>query len=545
MKWLHTVLTFAAWTSVIFLFGNRASYAQSEPSLQVRFDDNGLSSLRFGGTEMLHPGPMDLPRLDLRHGYPPDRVLAPTGTPQASFDSAAYRLSQAYSWGTLSCTYRAEGNRLLLDLEVINTTSKDSIFGFTAVPLQLQLSGAVKTKGWAHDWPSPSVLNDAPQILNVSWPDGVMAICNEQVDCPLWLNLERVEHSDRYKVVVRLDGPPRGQGIGGGDSRQYHLSIRFGSVGASSLELAQDINQRFAERYPSELKWDDRRPIGCCFCSSQDFRSPTNPSGWLHDTKVDMTTEAGRADWKRRMLAQGDKSVAVAKEMGCQGVIVWDIEGQRNTQPISYIGDPRLMPTLSPEMDAIADVLFKKYTDAGLRCGVTLRPTHVVRTSGGKEAWEHVDVEDIVAELAGKLDYASKRWGCTLFYVDSTVRCDLNADGLFELHTLPAEIFQSLHRQFPDVLLIPEESSTRHHAYTAPYHEIMPPHNYTITPPEVRAVYPNAFSVIRVADTPVIQSDFDAIVAAVRSGDIIMFRTWLDDPDNVPVKRILERVGRQ
>jgi hypothetical protein len=73
----------------------------------------------------------------------------------------------------------------------------------------------------------------------------------------------------------------------------------------------------------------------------------------------------------------------------------------------------------------------------------------------------------------------------------------------------------------------------------------MPPHNYTITPPEVRAVYPDAFSVIRVADAPLIQKDFDAIVAAVRSGDIIMFRTWLDDPDNVPVKRILERAGRQ
>jgi hypothetical protein len=195
-------------------------------------------------------------------------------------------------------------------------------------------------------------------------------------------------------------------------------------------------------------------------------------------------------------------------------------------------------------MDAIADTLFKKYTDAGLRCGVTLRPTHVVRTSGGKEAWEHLNVEDIAAELAGKLEYARKRWGCTLFYVDSTVRWDLNADGEFALDTLPAEIFQTLHRQFPDVLLIPEESSTRHHAYTAPYHEIMPPHNYTITPPEIRAVYPHGFSVIRVADTALIQNDFEAVAAAVRSGDIIMFRTWYDDPDNVPVKRILEEAAK-
>ena len=303
-KWLLTVTVAAAMAGGCFPSGSRIALAQSEPSLQVGFDDKGLASLRYGGTETLHRGPMELPRLDLRHDYPPARSLLPAVQPQVSFDAVAHRLDQAYSWGTLSCTYRTEGNRLLLDLEVRNT-SKDSIFGFTAEPLQLQFRGEVKTKGWAHDWPSPSVLNDAPQILDVSWADGAMAICNEQVDRPLWLNLERVEESDRYNLVVRLDGPPRGQGIGGGDSRQFFVSIRFGPQGDSSLQLAQDIYQRFAQRYPSELKWDDRRPIGCCFCSNMDFRSPTNPSGWLHDKSVDMTTEAGRADWKNRMLGAG------------------------------------------------------------------------------------------------------------------------------------------------------------------------------------------------------------------------------------------------
>ena len=124
------------------------------------------------------------------------------------------------------------------------------------------------------------------------------------------------------------------------------------------------------------------------------------------------------------------------------------------------------------------------------------------------------------------------------------MRWDLVADGrVFALHTLPAEFFQSLHRQFPDVLLIPEESSTRHHAYAAPYHEIMPPHNFTGTPDTVRAAYPHAFSVIRVSDAPLIERDADALVAAVRGGDVLMFRTWLDDPDNVPVKQILARAA--
>ena len=287
--------------------------------------------------------------------------------------------------------------------------------------------------------------------------------------------------SDQYNLVIRHDGPPRGQEIAAGDGREYFVSIRFGAKGASSLTLAPDIYKAFAERYPSQLKWDDRRPIGCNFLSSIESRSKTNPTGWLHDKTVDMTTDAGRADWKKRILARADKSVAVAKELNCQGVITWDIEGQRQPHAISYIGDPRLMPVISPEMDPVADEFFKKYTDAGLRCGVTVRPTHVVRTFGAKNEWEHINVDDIVAELAGKIAYANKRWGCTLFYIDSTMRWDIDAEGHFDLHTLPAEYFESLHKQFPDVLLIPEESSTRHYAYCRPYHEVMPPHNFTGT----------------------------------------------------------------
>ncbi len=529
----------AAWAAVVLGVLVRAASGD----VAAGFDDHGLASVRVGDAEVLHAGPMGLLMLDLRHGFPPAATRPAAAPPQASFDAAAHRLTQTYPWGTLACTYRADGDRLLLDVDVHNT-GKDSIFGLTVAPLQLQLPGPVKAHGWADGWPTPSVLTDAPEVLHVAYAGGAIAVCDEDIDRPLLLGLAPVRGTaDRYDVVFRHDGPPRGQEISGGDSRHFPLSIRFGPAGATSLQLAPDVFQRYAKRYPSEVQWADRRPIGCCFMSSMDDRSPTNPSGWLHDKTVNTITPAGLADWRRRMLARADKSAAVAKEMNCQGVITWDIEGQRNAQPISYIGDPRLLPELSPEMDAIADQIFKKYADAGLRCGVTIRPTHVVRTPGGRDGWEHVNAEDIVAELAGKVAYAKRRWGCTLFYVDSTVRWDLGADGQFALHTLPAEFFQSLHRQYPDVLLIPEESSVRHFAYAAPYHEVMPPQGYAGTSAEVHAMYPHAFSVIRVADAAVIEAASDALVAAVRGGDVLMFRTWLDDPDNVPVRQIYARAA--
>ena len=509
--------------------------------LQLEFGENGPSSVRMQGTEILQPGPIDLTKLTLRHGYPPVPITMP-GDAKVSFDAAQRRLVQTYPWGSISCVYRTADDRVLLDLEVRNT-SKESIFAFGARLLQLRLPGKVQTKGWAHGWPTPSNLTDAPQVLNATWDGGVLALCNEQVDQPLWLGLSKASDGDLYDVVCRYDGPPRGSEIGAGDWRQFSISLRFGPAGTDPLTLIPDLNKRYAERFPAELNWSDRRPIGCAFLSTSDTKWKTNPRGWFQDRTVDITTEAGRADFQRRVLQYADTCVRVAKEMDAQGIIVWDIEGQENPHAISYIGDPRLMPVMAPEIEPVADAFFKKFTDAGLRAGVTIRPTHVVSTPGGKNAWQHRDTENIVEELAGKLEYARKRWGCTLFYVDSTVRWDVTADGEFALHTLPAEYMQTLARRFPDVLLIPEQSSTRHYAYSAPYRELM--QGLTATPPEVRAVYPRSFTALRVAELPLIEKNFDALVKGVRGGDVLLYRTWFDDPENEPVKRILREARGQ
>ena len=520
----------------LFCTGSIAMAHTDQAGLKVGFGDGGLSSLQFDGKELLHPGPIELTKLTLRHGYPPVPIAMP-GEPRISFDPVQHRLRQTYPWGTLSCVYRTENDRLLMDLEIRNT-SKDSIFAFSARLLQMQFPSPVKTKGWAHGWPTPSVLTDAPQVVNATWNQGTLALCNEQVDLPLWLNLSANE-GNRYDVVCRYEGPPRGAEISAGDWRQFTLSLRFGPQGADPLALTSDLSKRFAEQFPFELKWKDHRPIGCAFLSTTDTKWKTNPRGWFQDRTIDITTDAGRADFQQRVLKYADTCVRIAKEMDAQGVIVWDIEGQENPHSISYIGDPRLTATLAPEIDPVADAFFKKITDAGLRAGVTIRPTHVVRVPSGKNAWTHRDTENIVEELAGKLEYARKRWGCTLFYVDSTVRWDLTGDGEFTLHTLPADYMQTLARRFPDVLLIPEQSSTRHFAYSAPYHEIM--QGFTATPPEVRAVYPDSFTALRVAELPLIEKNFDALVKAVQGGDILLYRTWFDDPENEPIKRILQK----
>jgi hypothetical protein len=174
----------------------------------------------------------------------------------------------------------------------------------------------------------------------------------------------------------------------------------------------------------------------------------------------------------------------------------------------------------------------------------TIRPSRAVKSAGAKDALEHVQPADPVNEISEKIAYATKRWGCTLFYIDSTVLWVNESDGKLKLKTMPAEFFQILNARFPDGLLMPEESTARHWAYTAPYHEVQ--QGYTGTKADVRACYPDAFSVIRVVDAgmDVIKQKHDALVAGVRSGDILLYRTWFNDEYDAKVKSIYRDAGK-
>jgi hypothetical protein len=62
------------------------------------------------------------------------------------------------------------------------------------------------------------------------------------------------------------------------------------------------------------------------------------------------------------------------------------------------------------------------------------------------------------------------------------------------------------------------------------------------TPLGVRAVYPDAFTVPRVVDAgmDLVRQKHDELVAGVRSGDILLYRTWFNDEYDGEVKRIYQ-----
>jgi hypothetical protein len=227
-----------------------------------------------------------------------------------------------------------------------------------------------------------------------------------------------------------------------------------------------------------------------------------------------------------------DGAIKELQANDAQGVIVWDTEGQEFPHATSYIGDPRSLP---PEMEPLADDFFAKLKGAGLKIGVCVRPQLPMRHPYSNDV-QQLGVRDIFANLNAKIDYAIKRWGCSIFYVDSDVDHDQNGRIIHD-----AQIFKKLCDAHPGVLLIPEHAYPQHHAYTAPYKELRL--GFTGTPDNALRVYPEAFSVIYVADGP-IDEKHSELVKAVKRGDILLFRAWWPDPFNAKMKSIYDEAKK-
>jgi hypothetical protein len=234
------------------------------------------------------------------------------------------------------------------------------------------------------------------------------------------------------------------------------------------------------------------------------------------------------------------------KKMNAQGVITWDIEGAEFPDA-TYVGDPTKMDpsnpsqSMAPEMAEIADQYFKIYRDAGYRVGLTVRPQKVIlqRDSGGHiiHAWQNsdnwyggktdppADLESFWQnELETKIRFARKRWGATLFYIDSN-----GGDG----GPLSFLTMRNLAAEFPDVLLIPEHSTLGYFSACTPYRQLNMVSPDNIMPPVVRRTYIGqdgkspCFSVIN----PTIESmttSWPQLVREIRNGDILFFRAWYD-----------------
>jgi HEAT repeat protein len=293
------------------------------------------------------------------------------------------------------------------------------------------------------------------------------------------------------------------------------------------------------------LKWPDRRPIATAFLCNPACGLKTNPRGWFQGAKdVDVTTEEGLKVFGERLLKYADSCIAQMKSLDAQGIIVWDIEGQEMPHMISYIGDPRVLPKASPEMDRFADAFMRKFRNAGFRTGITIRPTEVYAPDDPKgPRWNQREVKDPVAAMSEKIAVAQKRWGSTIFYLDSNVFGDglLSKEEKAKMRgvpwTMPLAMIEQLGRKHPDCLIIPEWADPLYYTCSAPYSSVNL--GQLGTDDDSRRIWPGAFRVVSIR-MGALEANWEAYLDGVQKGDVLLFESWYAAQEN-EVTRLIYR----
>lgn len=267
---------------------------------------------------------------------------------------------------------------------------------------------------------------------------------------------------------------------------------------------------------PTSIHWPDRRPIGVLFLASNFYSSATNPRGWFNDPSLDVTGPDGLKNFRKALLDYTDRSIAILKRTGAQGAIVWDLEGEEFPHKTTYIGDPRLLGRLAPEMAPVVDEFFGRLRSAGFRVGLTVRPQQLVFDDHGQP--RQTQVFDIKRILLDKIDYARERWGATMFYVDSN-------GGIRR----PDEIWQlrRLAEQRPDILLIPEHTYLPYSAFSAPYVSLRKGDS-TEKSAWTRKLFPESFQAVDISDD---SSNWNKIADISLRGNILLYRAWFWNPE--------------
>lgn len=534
---------------------------RAAPAVTVGFGGGGLSSLRCGGQELLWINPdagangafngsaFWVPRVTLRGPDGKDVSLDGGGPSRVVTDAAGGTITRTFAWGRVRGRFAPSGSRLGLTLTVTDTTQDETIQSIVLQPFWLKFPQ--KPTEYAQEYPLMTASRDEPGVVSATYGSGTIALCNEDFTRPLLLGFPfALDRPTDTEFPLRVSsGPENGPNdllapylvrpIAPGHSDTYTLSLRFGPAGTPPTSLTSDLDRLYAAKYPQTLRWPDRRPLGYLMLSSSvpHRAGGRNPRGWFNnDADIDVTTDAGRAAFAKRLTEYADNSIRVLKAMNAQGMITWDIEGQEYPHATSYVGDPRKVSLLAPEMEPLADAYFARFRRAGLEVGVCIRPQILTKaTDGGASQHDQPDMADVTQTLIAKALYANQRWGCTLFYVDS------NGDPNVPY---PASVFQNvaaaLARRKIAALLMPEHKKTRYYGMTAPYDELRG--GNLGTPDRIRRVYPSAFTVLCTSD-----GDLDGhhaeLVNAVKRGDILLFRAWWDDPQSAKVKAIYAEAG--
>lgn len=523
--------------------------------LRVTYGAQGVQTLSYNGTVLEDIGSSHGDAFHIWHMKMTDLGGKLATCPQCgwgennlgrNWDGTTHTMTYAFVWGSIALQFVQSGDVLAMNVQVTNLPNAGYIFdGATIYPFVLHFRqlpvGFVDPK-----YTQLVYETSGPGVVEADFGTGEVISVNADAAKPLYSGFLPTGSGFAYTPVISgttIEGlasflPHFDRPVLPGQTDSYTVTLRFAASGTPTSGLAQDAYQNWAKTWPSKLNWTDRRAIGTVYLASspQENAGPgttfsNNPRRYFSDSDprdFDVTTAAGLAAFQDKILRQAASNVANMQSLNAQGVVTWDIEGEQYPQSTSYVCSPDQIAKVAPEMESIItkvaspysgmkldDAYFKIMRSAGFRVGVCVRPQHFTLKGDGTAQQVYLPDSAVEAELLGKMKYAHDRWNATLFYVDSSVRID---GGV-----LDADIFQRLQAALPDSLIMPEESTPKHYAYTAPLESFLN-HGETGTDPSVYNYYPRAFSAILVNDVAAsaLAAAKTQLTRSVKSGDLLM-----------------------
>ena len=473
------------------------------------------------------------------------------------WDDATKTWTYTFSWGKISAQYVQNGDNLDLLVTTVNAPNSGITFdGASIFPLALHFP--TLPDGFANPaYPRLAYNTTGPSITVANYGRGEVVAVVPDAGRPLYSGFMPADNNTAYTALVSgtvPDGlatfqPHNERPVAPGQTDRFRVSLRFQPAGAATYPLAADAYADWAKIYPATLHWTDRRAIGTVFLATSPQGNdavaggfPNNPRRYFTDSNpedFDVNSPAGLAAFQKRVLKQAETNVANLKALGAQGAITWDIEGEQYPQETSYVCAPDQIAELAPEMEStlsgapyagmkLDDAYFQIMRNAGFRVGVCIRPQHFTRHPDGTAKQVFLPTPDVAAELIRKIRFAHDRWGATLFYIDSSV------DG--DRGTLPAAIFKQVAAEFPDSLLIPEESTPLYYAYAAPFKSFIYL-NAAGTDPDIFHMYPKAFSAVLINNVAPakLAAAGERLLDAVRQGDVLMGQVDYREPNNATI----------
>ena len=567
---LRVLLRFA----VIFALVGRAVPFHAQ-NLNVNYGAGGVQTLTFAGTPLEDVSANPADAFHIWHMSSTDLQGNPVSSGQygwgesnngRSWNAATLTWTYTFTWGTITTHFAQAGDDLDMTVTETNNVNSGIIFnGASIYPFALHFPAL--PAGFGNFGNQLADNTSGPSVTIADYGTGeVVAVAPDSTKA-LYSGFQPTGAANTYTALISSASPDslatflphNNRPVAPGQSETFTVSLRFAPSGTAPETLAADAYQSWAATYPSALSWPDRRIIGTVYLSSagsgpinQAVGYPNNPRRYFNDSNssdFDVTTAAGLKLFQTRILQQAVMNVQNLQQLGAQGAITWDIEGEQYPQDTSYVCSPDQLAQVAPEMESIVidssspyagmpliDAYFKIMTSAGFRTGVCIRPQQFTLNSDGTAAQVFLSNAQVAAQLIRKMQYAHSRWGTTLFYVDSTV--DSNGG------TLPAAIFQQVQAALPDSLIIPEETTPLHFAYTAPFASFIF-HTDLGTNANVYNFYPHAFTANLVNDVaPQTLAQYQPqLIQSVRNGDILMAHADYWQANNPSIVSIYQMAG--